>query len=118
MSFNSQKTNLNNAKLVSISFSVFITLILNLDTMDFVNDPISSHDYIEEEDPKMYKSKKTGRGPLNEKWIEEYTRSNKPIMCAYKLCRVEFRYWGMQTRVESWIHDRALRVFIVFILIF
>lgn len=86
--------------------------------MDFVNDPISSHDYIEEEDPKMYKSKKTGRGPLNEKWIEEYTRSNKPIMCAYKLCRVEFRYWGMQTRVESWIHDRALRVFIVFILIF
>ena len=22
--------------------------------------------------------------------------SGKPIMCAYKLCKVEFRYWGLQ----------------------
>lgn len=26
-------------------------------------------------------------------------------MCAYKLCRVEFRYWGMQTKLEKFIHD-------------
>lgn len=26
-------------------------------------------------------------------------------MCAYKLCRVEFRYWGMQTKIEKFIHD-------------
>lgn len=80
---------------------VFVIFSIFLDVMDFVNDPISSHDYIEEEDPKLYRSRKTGRGPLNEKWIEEYQKNKKPIMCAYKLCRVEFRYWGMQTRVEG-----------------
>ncbi|KAI6187910.1 Protein retinal degeneration B [Aphelenchoides besseyi] len=58
---------------------------------------------------KEYKSKKTGRGPLSNNWIEEYTKNRKPLMCAYKLCRVEFRYWGMQTRVERWIQDLALR---------
>lgn len=26
-------------------------------------------------------------------------------MCAYKLCRVEFRYWGMQTKIERFIDD-------------
>lgn len=33
------------------------------------------------------------------------TRSGKSLMCAYKLCRVEFRYWGMQTKLEKFIHD-------------
>lgn len=26
-----------------------------------------------------------------------------------QLCRVEFKYWGMQTRTERFIHDVALR---------
>ncbi|XP_023216410.1 protein retinal degeneration B-like isoform X2 [Centruroides sculpturatus] len=30
-------------------------------------------------------------------------------MCAYKLCRVEFKYWGMQSKIEKFIHDIALR---------
>lgn len=30
-------------------------------------------------------------------------------MCAYKLCRVEFKYWGMQAKIERFIHDIALR---------
>lgn len=30
-------------------------------------------------------------------------------MCAYKLCKVEFHYWGMQTKIEKFIHDIALR---------
>ena len=30
-------------------------------------------------------------------------------MCAYKLCKVEFRYWGMQSKIERFIHDTALR---------
>lgn len=32
------------------------------------------------------------------------TSSGKSIMCAYKLCKVEFPYWGMQTKVEKFIH--------------
>ncbi|XP_074258193.1 membrane-associated phosphatidylinositol transfer protein 2 isoform X8 [Saimiri boliviensis] len=30
-------------------------------------------------------------------------------MCAYKLCKVEFRYWGMQSKIERFIHDTGLR---------
>lgn len=33
------------------------------------------------------------------------TSSGKSIMCAYKLCKVEFRYWGMQTKIEKFIHE-------------
>uniref|UniRef100_A0A8R1E7A4 Phosphatidylinositol transfer protein N-terminal domain-containing protein n=1 Tax=Caenorhabditis japonica TaxID=281687 RepID=A0A8R1E7A4_CAEJA len=80
-----------------------------IDYMDFVKDPISSHDYCVEEDPKLYKSEKTGRGPLTDDWVSDHRKRGLPIMCAYKLCRVEFRYWGMQTRAERWIHDLALR---------
>uniref|UniRef100_A0AC34RFZ1 DDHD domain-containing protein n=1 Tax=Panagrolaimus sp. JU765 TaxID=591449 RepID=A0AC34RFZ1_9BILA len=83
-----------------------------VDVMDFVNEQ-HGHDYCEDEDPKLYKSKKTGRGPLSENWINEYIESGKPLMCAYKLCKVEFRYWGMQTRVERWIHDLVLRGFLL-----
>ncbi len=58
----------------------------------------------------MYISERTGRGPLTQDWIEEHweecrdmaqpTPSGKSIMCAYKLCKVEFRYWGMQSKIE------------------
>lgn len=65
-------------------------------------------DYVEKEDPSTYASEKTGRGPLDADWIEK-SHQAKQIMCAYKLCRVEFKYWGTQGRVERFIHDTALR---------
>ena len=37
------------------------------------------------------------------------TPKGQSIMCAYKLCKVEFRYWGMQSKIERFIHDMALR---------
>lgn len=37
------------------------------------------------------------------------TARKETIMCAYKLCRVEFRYWGMQSKCERFIHEIALR---------
>lgn len=80
-----------------------------IDVMDFVNDPVTSYDYAPEEDPKLYRSTKTGRGPLKEDWIDDCVKNGKPIMCAYKLCKVEFRFWGLQTRAERWIHSFALR---------
>ncbi|CAL2037074.1 unnamed protein product [Caenorhabditis brenneri] len=80
-----------------------------IDYMDFVKDPMGSHDYCVEEDPKLYHSEKTGRGPLTDDWVTDHRKKGLPIMCAYKLCKVEFRYWGMQTRAERWIHDLALR---------
>lgn len=62
----------------------------------------------EEDDPRLYKSKKTQRGPLPEDWVEQYWNNGQPIhpiMCAYKLCKVEFKYWGMQSKIEKFIHD-------------
>ncbi|XP_071618497.1 membrane-associated phosphatidylinositol transfer protein 1 [Heliangelus exortis] len=78
-----------------------------LDTIDIVRDPISPGEYKPEEDPKLYHSVKTGRGPLGDDWLE--VAAGGPLMCAYKLCKVEFRYWGMQSKIEQFIHDVGLR---------
>ncbi|XP_023138192.1 membrane-associated phosphatidylinositol transfer protein 2-like isoform X4 [Amphiprion ocellaris] len=82
-----------------------------IDPIDIVTDPIPPHEYKAEEDPRLYKSVKTQRGPLQDDWIEEYNNNpgKTPIMCAYKLCKVEFRYWGMQSKIERFIHDVGLR---------
>nr|XP_028566199.1 membrane-associated phosphatidylinositol transfer protein 2 isoform X8 [Podarcis muralis] len=82
-----------------------------LDPIDIVKDPIPPHEYKSEEDPKLYKSVKTTRGPLSEDWIKEHKNNpgRYPMMCAYKLCKVEFRYWGMQSKIERFIHDVGLR---------
>ncbi|ROT85585.1 Protein retinal degeneration B [Penaeus vannamei] len=90
-----------------------------VDLIDVVRDQLYGADYKEEEDPRKYVSQKTSRGPLGDNWINEYWEmcKDKPtplptgeaIMCAYKLCKVEFRYWGMQTKIEKFIHDVALR---------
>lgn len=63
-------------------------------------DELSAKHYKEEEDPKFFQSKKTGRGPLVEGWRE----TTQPIMCSYKLVDASFEVWGMQTRVEDFIH--------------
>ncbi|KAM4578894.1 membrane-associated phosphatidylinositol transfer protein 2-like isoform 7-T7 [Fundulus diaphanus] len=82
-----------------------------IDPINIVTDPIPPHEYKAEEDPRLYKSVKTQRGPLQDDWIEEYNNNSgkTPIMCAYKLCKVEFRYWGMQSKIERFIHDVGLR---------
>ncbi|XP_053698054.1 protein retinal degeneration B [Sabethes cyaneus] len=90
-----------------------------VDIIDIVKDQLTGADYIQEEDPTLYVSAKTARGPLGESWLADYweevrgktqpTSQNMSLMCAYKLCRVEFRYWGMQTKLEKFIHDVALR---------
>ncbi|XP_076019650.1 membrane-associated phosphatidylinositol transfer protein 2 isoform X1 [Genypterus blacodes] len=82
-----------------------------VDPIDIVKDYIPPHEYLVEEDPKLYQSVKTKRGPLSEAWIEEINQDpgQSSVMCAYKLCKVEFRYWGMQSKIERFIHDVGLR---------
>ncbi|XP_008548807.1 cytoplasmic phosphatidylinositol transfer protein 1 [Microplitis demolitor] len=70
-----------------------------VDFIDIAYDELSAKHYKEEEDPKFYQSKKTGRGPLIEGWRE----TTQPIMCSYKLVDASFEVWGMQTRVEDFI---------------
>ncbi|KAK7895506.1 hypothetical protein WMY93_020831 [Mugilogobius chulae] len=85
--------------------------VRTIDPIDIVKDYIAPHEYLVEEDPKLYQSMKTKRGPLSEDWIEEINQNpgQNPVMCAYKLCKVEFRYWGMQSKIERFIHDVGLR---------
>ncbi|XP_061880498.1 membrane-associated phosphatidylinositol transfer protein 2-like isoform X5 [Entelurus aequoreus] len=86
-----------------------------IDPIDIVIESIPPHEYEAEEDPRLYKSAKTQRGPLKDDWIEDYNNNpgKTPIMCAYKLCKVEFRYWGMQSKIERFIHDVGLRKIMV-----
>ena len=88
-----------------------------VDLIDVVRD--QDQNYVADEDPTVFISDKTGRGPLEQDWLETYsadcvgrtmpTKEGKAVMCAYKLCKVEFRYWGMQSKIERFIHDMALR---------
>ncbi|KAJ2161015.1 hypothetical protein GGF46_001817 [Coemansia sp. RSA 552] len=71
--------------------------VVYLDVADDGEVPKAS--YKESEDPKKYKSAKTGRGPLGEKWAE----TCDPVMTCYKLVTVEFKWWGLQTTVEALI---------------
>ncbi|TGZ47422.1 Uncharacterized protein DBV15_00092 [Temnothorax longispinosus] len=75
-----------------------------VDFVDIAYDEISAKHYKEEEDPKYFQSKRTGRGPLVEGWRD----TTQPIMCSYKLVHASFEVWGMQTRVEDFIH-RCIR---------
>ncbi|XP_060031928.1 membrane-associated phosphatidylinositol transfer protein 1 isoform X2 [Erinaceus europaeus] len=79
-----------------------------LDTIDIVRDAVAPGEYKAEEDPRLYRSVKTGRGPLADDWAHTAAQTG-PLMCAYKLCKVEFRYWGMQAKIEQFIHDVGLR---------
>lgn len=50
-----------------------------LDIIDIVKDQLYGADYIKEEDPKLYVSEKTSRGPLSENWISEYWKECQVI---------------------------------------
>jgi len=75
--------------------------------IDIANDPVRSGDYKADEDPTKFKSEKSGRGPLTGRWKDTTT----PVMCAYKLVRCEFIWFGLQGRVEKFIMNGERRIF-------
>eukprot|EP00794_Sanderia_malayensis_P016240 gene16240-17878_t len=77
------------------------------DFIDIVNDPVSTSDYKIQEDPSVFKSEKTGRGPI--KGAEWYATC-EPYMCAYKLYKVEFKWRGLQTVVQNAIMKAVRRL--------
>lgn len=70
-----------------------------VDFVDIAYDELNPKHYKEAEDPKFFKSIKTGRGPLIEGWRDD----QDPIMCSYKLVDARFEVWGLQTKVEDFI---------------
>eukprot|EP00062_Callorhinchus_milii_P011660 gi/632957846/ref/XP_007894707.1/ PREDICTED: phosphatidylinositol transfer protein alpha isoform [Callorhinchus milii] len=89
------------------------TEVINLDIAD--RSQIHSRDYKHDEDPAVFKSVKTGRGPLGPNWKKELLKKTDcPHMCAYKLVTVKFKWWGFQSKVESFIQKQEKRLFTVF----
>lgn len=81
-----------------------------VDNIDIALDECAPHHYKEDEDVKIFKSKKTGRGPLLEGWRED----TKPIMCSYKLVEVKFdMVYLLQARIEDFVHKAIREILLV-----
>ena len=78
--------------------------IVNID----IADDVPSRDYKPDDDPKKFVSERTGRGPLV---IQNWRQECEPVMCCYKLVTVEFKWYGMQTRVEKFIMKQEAKLF-------
>jgi len=75
--------------------------------IDISNDSVANSDYKPSEDPSKFHSNKSGRGPLLGKWQD----SVDPVMTCYKLVTVEFKWFGLQNRVENFIQRAERRLF-------
>lgn len=68
--------------------------------VNILDNTVEADKYDEALDVKKFTSSKTGRGPLKEGW----EKTADPIMCCYKSVDVTFKWWGLQTKVEKFIH--------------
>jgi len=75
--------------------------------IDIASDPVSPSDYKATEDPSKFRSVKSKRGPLVGKWQGMVD----PVMTCYKLVTVEFKWFGLQNRVENFIQRAERRLF-------
>ena len=62
-------------------------------------EPVSSGEYVADEDPTKFHSVKANRGPLKEDWIS----NQRPLICCYKLVDLEFSWFGFQSKAESFM---------------
>ncbi|XP_055904267.1 phosphatidylinositol transfer protein alpha isoform isoform X1 [Eupeodes corollae] len=76
--------------------------------IDIANDPVVSADYKPDEDPTKFKSEKTGRGPLVG---PDWKTKVDPVMTCYKLVTCEFKWFGFQSKIESFIQKSERRLF-------
>ncbi|XP_055847761.1 phosphatidylinositol transfer protein alpha isoform isoform X1 [Episyrphus balteatus] len=76
--------------------------------IDIANDAVTPADYKPDEDPTKFKSAKTGRGPLVG---PDWKTKVDPVMTCYKLVTCEFKWFGLQSRIESFIQKSERRLF-------
>jgi len=76
-----------------------------------ISDPVPRNDYKPDEDPTKYRSEKTGRGPLRNEAGKKWIHSVNPVMTCYKLVTCEFKWLGLQTKVESILMQTEKRLF-------
>jgi hypothetical protein len=67
----------------------------------------------EESDPTKTRSEKAGRGPIPPlgNWWEKFP---DPMMTCYKLVRMNFKYYGLQTKVENYFVEEERKLFLRF----
>jgi len=102
--------------------------------VDFVTFQPSKSDYNKEADPQIYKNPDdSSRSALKPTWLQEMKMIKKshedglkmgiseadlpkvgPHMCAYKLVTIKFKWFGIQGRMESFMHSQQRRVFSLF----
>jgi len=102
--------------------------------VDFVTFQPSKSDYKKEADPQIYKNPDDdSRSALKPTWLQEMKMIKKshedglkmgipeadlpkvgPHMCAYKLVTIKFKWFGIQGRMESFMHSQQRRVFSLF----
>ncbi|XP_078063806.1 cytoplasmic phosphatidylinositol transfer protein 1-like, partial [Mustelus asterias] len=77
--------------------------------IDILSDPYPERCYKAAEDPRIFRSVRTGRGPLTDSWRD----TSKPVMCSYKLVMVKFEMYGLQSRVEQLVHKNIRDILLV-----
>jgi len=96
--------------------------------IDIANDKVSSSDYRKETDPKLYNHEESGRKSLGENWLQAIQQECKiiqeqrpldaidepTVMTCYKLVSVQFKWFGLQNRVENYIQSAQRRIFTIF----
>ncbi|XP_036730736.1 phosphatidylinositol transfer protein beta isoform isoform X1 [Balaenoptera musculus] len=81
--------------------------IVHIDIAD--RSQVEPADYKADEDPALFQSVKTKRGPLGPNWKKELASNpDCPQMCAYKLVTIKFKWWGLQSKVENFIQKVKL----------
>ncbi|XP_041504343.1 phosphatidylinositol transfer protein beta isoform isoform X4 [Microtus oregoni] len=84
--------------------------IVHIDIAD--RSQVEPADYKADEDPALFHSVKTKRGPLGPNWKKELANTpDCPKMCAYKLVTIKFKWWGLQSKVENFIQKQEKRIF-------
>lgn len=76
-----------------------------------ITDPVPENEYKEDEDPTLFRSKKTGRGPLVR---GEWFKSQTPMICCYKLVFAEIKVFGIQSKAESYLKNMYKKLFTTF----
>jgi len=69
--------------------------------VDIANDKINPKKYKKEDDPTIFSSKKSGRGPL----VKDWTKTTEPIMCCYKLITVDINKAIIGPKLERYIQE-------------
>ncbi|MFH4973470.1 hypothetical protein AB6A40_000179 [Gnathostoma spinigerum] len=81
-------------------------IILNI----YDDDNLKPSEISDETNPRIFTSKRTGRGPLEEGWEKTTT----PVMCCYKVVSLQIRIFGLQTIMERIMHQQYPRIFTKF----